>query len=410
MYLLYAPKEKFGILPPKTPLITDEVPFINNVAYCPKFFWKKHHILQGCRDVTPHWMNRLRAKRQLLNILIIATGGLGDSMWCMPFVKSLREKYPRSRILVATEERNMPLWQGVPYADMCVKDEFWNLQSLIRNSDETYDFGGIATMLKREMNMDPVEAIFYTANTPLPKNRQDCRPMLVLTVDDGKVAEAMLRREHIETKTDKIIAIALEASTPNRNWPFHYVRLITEQFIHDGYKVIWLSESKDFGNTYIVNCNCGWEFVITATEKPESISFKCPVCKQNAPWQELSIQDGIANLGGKTNVRNAMAIIALCDLFIGPNSGLMVIATALQIPTIGLFGAFNPRLRAKFYDKFIGLMGRAKCAPCNEHWTECREGYPAPCMKMITPNEVYTTAQVLLKNYQRTPIEKRPIT
>lgn len=376
MYLLYAPPQKFGYIPPKTALITDEVLFTHNVAYCPKYFWKKFHILQGIRDITPNWMKRARQGRHLHNILVIATGGFGDSMWSMPFVKTTREKYPRARILIATEEKNMPLWQGVPYADMCVKDEFWNLQNLIRTADEVWDFGGVATFLKKEMRLDPIEAIFKMAETPLPKERKDCRPMLVITIDEGKIAEALLKKNNIDTKQDKIISIALEASTPNRNWPFEYAKDLTAQFLHEGKKVIWLGESK-----YLEDLTR-----IDTYEMPK-----------------------LLNLVGKTNIRTAMAVIALSDLFIAPNSGLMVVATALEIPTVGLFGAFDPRLRAKFYDKFTGLIARPKCAPCNEHWTECREGYPAPCMKMLDAIQVYNAAQTLLKKYPRTTIEKRPI-
>lgn len=376
MYLLYAPPEKFGKIPPKTPLISEEVLFTHNVAYCPKFFWKKFHLLQGVRDVSPNWMRRARRSRTLNNILIIATGGMGDSMWSMPFAKSLRQKYPRARILIATEERNMFLWQGVPYADACVKDEFWNLQSLIRTSDEAWDFGGIATFMKKEMRMDPIEAIFSIAETPLPKEKKDCRPMLVITIDEGKAAEALLSKSNIDTKKDKIITIGLNSSTPNRDWPFDYAKEISAQFLHEGYKVIWLSDKKDF----------------------------CRTDEDN-----IKTLEGAANFAGQLSIRQCMAIIALSDLYIGPNSALMVISTALNIPTVGLFGAFNPRTRTKFYEKFVPVCGKYKCAPCGEHWTECPEGHPAPCMKMISPMEVYNAGKDLLKKYPRSILGKRPI-
>jgi ADP-heptose:LPS heptosyltransferase len=376
VYLLYAPVEKFGNLAPKTALISDEVLFTHNIAYCPKFFWKKYHLLQGIRDITPNWMKRKRESRVLSNILIIATGGMGDSMWAMPFVKALRGKYPRARILIATEERNMFLWQGVPYADSCVKDEFWNLQSLIRTADEVFDFGGIATFMKKEMRMDPIEAIFSIAEMPTPKEKKACRPHLVITVDEGKAAEAILRKKGIDTKKDKIICIGLNSSTPNRDWPFEYAKELTAQFIHDGYKVVWLSDKPDFNR------------------KDEN---------------EINDLEGVANLAGQISIRQSMAILALSNLYIGPNSALMVISTALEIPTVGLFGAFSPKTRTKFYEKFTAVSGKYKCAPCGEHWTECPEGHPAACMKNLAPTYVYAAAIELLRKHPRTIFEKRPI-
>jgi len=376
LYLLYAPPDKFHEIPPRTPLITDEVLFTNNVAYCPKFFWKKYHLLQGCRDVTPGWMKRLRQKRQLRTILIIASGGIGDSMWCMPFAKELRLKYPTATILVSCTERAMPVWQGVPYCNACVSDAYWNLQNLIRGADEVFDFGGIATYMKKEMRLDPVEAIFRVGELPLPRNSQDCRPMLVVTLDEGKKAEALLKREGVDTKTQKIISFALEASTSNRNWVFEYLKPLSKQLISEGYKVIWFGESPDYETRML-------------DEETNSL--------------------GIVNLVHRTSLREAMAVIALSDVFVGPCSGLLVVATSLEIPSVGLFGAFDPRLRSKFYSKFIPLWHKIECSPCNEHWTECAKGHPSPCMKMISPTEVFLAIKKLLSLYPRSILGKLPL-
>lgn len=398
MYLLYAPQEKFGLLPPKTPLITDEVLFTNNIAYCTKFYWKKYHILQGCRDISPGWMQRMRNRRILNRILFIACGGFGDVLWTMPVMEAIRKKYPRAIMLVATEERTMPIFQGVPYLNACVSSEFWNLQNLIRNSDEVFDFGGIATFLKEEMKREPVEACFYHVGLEAPKTKKEMRPHLVLNIDEGKQAEATLKRGGIYPEKNKIITIALESSTPNRNWLFSYARQVSEKLVSDGYKVVWLSESRDFGDTTFSICQCGYEFSFTSMLTPEYLRWQCPVCKKYIEVQKFKAPDGVLNLGGKTTIREAMSIIALSDIFVGPCSGLMVIATSLEIPTIGLFGAFSPQRIGKYYEKFIPLWGRPKCAPCNEHWTECRLGYPAPCMRLIQPIDVLNAVYELSFN------------
>lgn len=374
MYLLFAPPEKFGQLPQRSPLLTDEVPFSFNIAYCSKYYWKKFHVLQGCRDITPGWMIRMRNRRDLKNILIIANGGIGDSMWCMPVAAALREKFPRSIILIACNERVMPAWQNVPYANMCVKDEFWNLQSLIRTADEVYDISGNATATMQ--NIDPVEAAFKTCDLNLPKEKKKCRPQLTVTIDEGKRAEAYLKREGIDVKNDKFICIALESSTSNRNWVFDYVKELSKKVIDERIKVVWLGESQDFETRML-------------DDETNSI--------------------GAVNLTHRTSLRESMAIIALSDVFIGPASGLMVIATALEIPTVGLFGAFDPKTRDKYYDKFIPLYHKITCAPCGQHWTECQKGHPAPCMKVIGPGEVYDAIKKLLKLYPRPIISKLPL-
>jgi ADP-heptose:LPS heptosyltransferase len=376
MYLLYAPKEKFGLIPPKFALITDEVLFTHNIAYCPKQFWQKLHLLMGCRDVSPNWMRRAREKRILSNVCVFATGGIGDSLWVMPFVRAVKEKYPAAKIIAVVDNRAAPVWHNTPFIAGIVDNTFYSTQSLVRGADEVWDFGGVATIMKKEKRLDPVEAIFKIADWPLPKEKEKCRPTLVITIDEGQRAQAELGRLGISVREDSIFTIALETSTPNRNWPFEYMKELTKSITALGKKVIWLGESAQYDD----------RFLDTETKNI-----------------------GAVNLVGKTNLRQAMSIIALSDVVISCNTGLLVIATALNIPTIGLFGAFNPNIRAKFYERFEAIWGRVECSPCEEHWTECRKGNIAPCMKIISPVDVFNRTMALHKQYPRFKIGKLPI-
>jgi len=376
MFLLYAPREKFGLIPPGQVLFSDEVKFYQNVAFCPKFYWKKIHVQNGCQDISPNSFKRLRQKQNLRTATIFASGGVGDSLWSMPFARALKEKYPQCSIIIVTEKKNAGLWKNVPFAVGVIQNAFWNVAGVVRKSDDVFDFGGIATILKKEMRLDPIEATFKMAGFPLPKEREKCRPKLVITIDEGKAAERFLEGKGVYPNKDKIICIGLEASTSNRNWPFEYAQMLTKQLISENFKVIWLGKSKEYSERFL-------------SDEINSI--------------------GALNCCGETSLRQAMAILALSDLYIGPNSGLMVIATALMTPTVGLFGAFNPKLRTKFYDRFTGIWGKAECSPCNEHWTECRHGHPAPCMKLIDPQDVYFKAKELLKKFPRHILEKLPI-
>ena len=62
MYLLYAPHEKFGLIPPASPLFTDEVKFYQNVAFCPKFYWKKIHVENGVVIYLPILLHAYKTK------------------------------------------------------------------------------------------------------------------------------------------------------------------------------------------------------------------------------------------------------------------------------------------------------------------------------------------------------------
>ena len=376
MYLLYAPPEKFGRIPSGLPLITKEVLFYSNVGFCPKYYWYKTHVMAGCKDITPKHFKKLRAKRKLQTILVFARGGIGDTMWAMPAVRALKEKYPTASIMVVVEKKHMPIWKGVPYISGTSEDGFWNITGFMMKADEAYDFGGVVTVDPKLIKNDPIISTFKIIEQPVPKDRKKCRPMLVVTVDEGKLAERRLADEGIHLDQHRIITIGTESSTSNRNWPFDYTKELTHALADKGYKVIWLGSDQAKSSD-----------ILGAKTK----------------------ETGALNLIANTHIRQAMAIIALSDLYIGPSSGLLCIATALETPSIGLWGAFDPKCRSVFYDKYTALWGKEDCSPCGEHWTECRKGHPAPCMKRITPRAVFEEVEKMLKKYPRSLESKKPI-
>lgn len=81
------------------------------------------------------------------------------------------------------------------------------------------------------------------------------------------------------------------------------------------------------------------------------------------------------------SLRESLALLATMDAFIGPDSGLVHAAGAMQIPTLALFGAFEPRQRTTRYPTVQALVGRAPCAPCHHHPRTHEQTWPPgkPC-------------------------------
>lgn len=90
------------------------------------------------------------------------------------------------------------------------------------------------------------------------------------------------------------------------------------------------------------------------------------------------------NLAGATTLRQMAAVLKLCDVFIGIDSGPMHVATAAGVPSVGLFGTgeyerFRPWGTAHAVIR-IGLT----CNPCSE---SCLFGRPL-CIQGITIDQV----------------------
>jgi heptosyltransferase-2 len=99
------------------------------------------------------------------------------------------------------------------------------------------------------------------------------------------------------------------------------------------------------------------------------------------------------NIAGKTNLKEAIAAISRCNIFISNDSGLMHVAGALNIPTVAIFGSTNPVTTSPVGERSLVIYKGASCSPC------LKETCPTDfrCMEMISVEEVCETARGLLK-------------
>ena len=96
------------------------------------------------------------------------------------------------------------------------------------------------------------------------------------------------------------------------------------------------------------------------------------------------IKSGVINLVGRTNIRESAAVIGAARLFIGNDSGPMHLASAMQTPTIALFGQNTPLRYGPWENRNVTLYHRVECSPCAQ--TTCKRR--PSCLELITLDEV----------------------
>jgi len=97
------------------------------------------------------------------------------------------------------------------------------------------------------------------------------------------------------------------------------------------------------------------------------------------------------SLTGKATILETAAVIQKCNLFISNDSGLMHIATSLNIPTVAIFGPTNPTKNGPFGDKHIIVRKDLPCSPCLNYTSgKCRY---LKCLKMITVEDVLNAVE-----------------
>ena len=108
----------------------------------------------------------------------------------------------------------------------------------------------------------------------------------------------------------------------------------------------------------------------------------------------------IVRLSGSTRVKSlaeqpvgiglTKGCLARSQLLVSTDSGPRHIATAFEIPTIGLFGATDPRWAETYHPRGITLFNKLDCGPCAKK--HCPLGHHA-CMQELSVERVYAAVQ-----------------
>ncbi len=106
----------------------------------------------------------------------------------------------------------------------------------------------------------------------------------------------------------------------------------------------------------------------------------------------------VVNVAGRTSLRELMALIQRCSVFLTNDSGPMHIAAALKTPLVALFGSTNETATGPYgHGKVIHK--HVSCSPCYKR--TCPIDFR--CMKQIEADEVYEALISQLQNRQQNP-------
>lgn len=100
----------------------------------------------------------------------------------------------------------------------------------------------------------------------------------------------------------------------------------------------------------------------------------------------------IRDLTGHTSLRQLMAVLALADVAVGPDSGALHLAAAVGTPVVSLWGATSADRSAPYGSEARVIHGDAPCAPC--FLRDCPIG--RVCMRAIAPAQVVDYAMEAL--------------
>jgi heptosyltransferase II len=318
------------------------------------------------------------------NVLIIGHSNIGDVCYNLAVVKPLQRHFPEAKIHFLTSSRCREIvdgYNGIHSAiiyDRSGKDKgfFRQIRFVLGLRERGFDLVVVLKKSARQVflgakNVWRIEAGKLCQEHPVDR-------YLKLLRDNGINAdkaifdftaskqEADFCRQFFQdnniSPNDKLACIMPLAAWSLKSWPVEKWNELAGVLIHQrGFKVIAVSRLPD---------NSLGRKVLASLSK------------------DIIMAD-------KTTLRQAMAIIERSNVFIGPDSSLLHIASCMETKTIGLYGPTPASCFYPYFHRSNIVMPRKKfnCMPCcpgmrvtcnkGEHWHDF-----GPCMQDIRVEDV----------------------
>lgn len=153
-----------------------------------------------------------------------------------------------------------------------------------------------------------------------------------------------------------------------------------------GHKILGLCPSAEYGEAkrwpaeYYAEVardalNKGWQVWLFGSDKD------IPVTKEINQLTQCKCLD----LGGKTNLSEAIDLMSLCDAVVSNDSGLMHVAAALDKKLIAIYGSSNPHHTPPMNSKAVVEYLALECSPCFKRVCPLQH---LNCLKQISASRV----------------------
>lgn len=283
------------------------------------------------------------------SLLILWLAGMGDTISFAPALLSLQQQYPQARIDLLTIPVLYEILQSAGFTGTMVP------YPAPTKVAEAYDY----FLPLEELGRDPahlrLDSIDFAAK--------------LLGQPSGLAAPTFsidaAAREKMKLPPAPLIRAGLQIKglSPLRTYPSDLLAQVLRGLVHGGYEVHLLGAEGD----------------CAAPSAPPRLYNDC---------------------GKTTTFSETAALVEQMQVMICPDSYLLHLAGALQIPTVAIFSTIAPRLRVSRYPSVTALAPDLPCAPCSVVQDDrCPIGHPE-CVALrsasVSPEVILKTVQTLI--------------
>lgn len=323
-------------------------------------------------------------------ILIVNVNWLGDTLFATPFMRAVREKYPKAHIAVLTHPRCREILEGNPSIDeIIIYDEKKHHRGLLKK------FSIVSCLRAKKF-----DAAFILRKS-LSRTLILLFSKIPVRVGYGSKRAGFLLTRRIDAPHDKLhkveyflnLAKAEGMETENKN----YEIFISDKSVKNAEKILKDIGVKDDGFV-VLNAGGNWDLkrwpavnfaklgdyifeklgravVLTGAEKDIALAENLAGLMKHKPFI----------LCGKTDLKTLGAVFKKAACVVSNDSGPMHLASAAGAPVVAVFGPTSPELtgpygagKRKVLHKDIGCK-----IPCYD--LKCKDN---KCMKAVAVEDV----------------------
>jgi len=355
-------------------------------------------------------------KRAAKKILVMRYRFIGDTVLTIPFLRNLRRAEPDAFIAWMVAPGSSDVVRGIPYVDQMIAWDPVTIHADSRGAHRTLSsklafirdlraqrFDKVY-VLKRSLSSAVIawltgapkrigfdtegRGILLTTRVPYHHDRHEVDNFLDVLRSDGVTIEddrleiwttpeeernaARVLQEAGISATDKVAMIHPFSAVSQRSWPMENFAALAERLGKEaGFRPIVVGGPGDVG------------------------LFK--------PMRQL-FGKGTVDLVGRCTLRETIAVLKKCALFVGNDSGIMHLAAAAGAPLVALFGPQSPVKFGPWSRNARVIYKARECSPCRQKFfTECEPSArmrPA-CMESISVDEVFQESMAISGSAQK---------
>ncbi len=333
------------------------------------------------------------------NILIRSTNWIGDAVMTTPAVRAVRKNFPGSRISILAKPWVAPIFEDSPHVDEIIAYDYsgklgvlsmakqlerrrFDAAILLQNAFEAALVAFLSKIPVRIGYDRDARRLLLTHPVPCTRRVRSLhqthyyneilrgvelvpdgpRLELYFSSEDRKAVDVILGRSNISA-SERIVGINPSATFgPAKQW-------FPERFAEISDRL-----HREFSTRTLI--------------------FGGPKDKELGRRVQETMESEAVDLSGRTTLKQAIALIARCDLFITNDSGLMHVAAALNTPQIAIFGSTDHVATGPASPRARIVRSSAACSPCLKR--HCPLGHMT-CMKQIRTEQVFRVASKILR-------------